>query len=86
MIDELLRVWLDNLERRSFLSRCDGCYVVMVECEECKEIFAEELEEAKEKVVMGVQFICLGCDVDAEEPVVEKPWAHFCDWFSAFRS
>lgn len=56
---------LADLEDRSYLSRRDGCRVVVVTCEECDQLLEEEIKEAKRKIIADLSTLCLRCDPEA---------------------
>jgi len=57
-----------EIEDGAFESRRDGCVVSIVTCRGCKRLFEDELEEAKAKVLAGIDLLCLDCDEDATAP------------------
>lgn len=65
LTDEQLVQTIEAIYGPSFLSRRDGCRVILARCQHCKCQFEEELESAKGKVRADVKFLCLKCDPDA---------------------
>ena len=51
-----------GLVRRAYWSRADGCMVTPMKCAKCCEMYEEELQEARIKVIRGEEFTCLSCD------------------------
>lgn len=65
---EKIEAMLDEAEDGAFLSRRDGCRVVLVRCAGCSKMFEEELGEAKAKIEGGEDPLCLACDDAAVVP------------------
>jgi len=66
--DDQLSLLLDAVRNNSYLSRRDGCRVVLVRCVKCGKKYDEELEAAIEIIGSREKLLCLDCDDDATAP------------------
>ncbi len=67
-------------ERSAYVSKRDGCLVVLVDCDSCGKQFEERLLEAKGKVLACEDILCLKCDGDAVVPAFRGITIQ-CSWF-----
>lgn len=66
--DSLVAAGLEAIERKAVWSSEDECFVVSVPCVKCGKEFLEEKEDARSKVVSGLEFVCLDCDKWGSSP------------------
>lgn len=68
MTDEKMELLLDAVRSASYLSKRDGCPVILVKCTKCGCSFEEELQSAIECVGEEDDFLCLSCDPAGVDP------------------
>lgn len=59
---------LSRINERSYKSRRDQCYVMLVKCAKCNRAFEEEVGSFRDKIIARSDLLCLSCDPDAVEP------------------
>lgn len=68
MTDEKMELLLGEVEGAQYLSKRDGCPVILVKCTKCNNSFEEELQSAIKCVKEERDFLCLSCDPAGENP------------------
>lgn len=62
LTDEQIGLLLAAVENASYVSRRDGCRVVLLRCIKCGRSFEEELGAARRGIEDNVDPLCLDCD------------------------
>jgi len=68
MSNRQVELTLSTIEDAAYLSRRDGCLVMLVECQECSRMFEDEVDAFRETILARKAVLCLACDDDAVVP------------------
>lgn len=62
LTDRQVELLLSTIESGAYLSKRDGCRVVLAKCANCGRSFEEEVGEYSDVIIAGRAVLCLSCD------------------------